>query len=324
MASTVWYQDGVSYLGADMARFNALWVGDSNGAHLFPDTVDFTTSNNQTDRTVTVNPGRVYVYSSGGYECAQVTTGTVLDVAAPSTLNPRLDLVVVRVATGGQAVVEILTGTPAATPVAPARPAKSVAVATVLVPKATTTFTVTATRYTGQYADQLLAPSAGRFATKWASGSKPSPAGFRVGAVLHELTYNQRWVKNDAGAWFTTDPGPWRTVALKNFDADGTAITTTGTLYARESSTEWEFSGQATFSPSVDYTTLNRFATVPSTIDYPTQNTYGASGQTYGSTATSGLVRFGFMTTGELEIQSDGVISNLYVNVRLSKSPWNS
>ncbi|MGY5131278.1 hypothetical protein ACWGJW_02455 [Streptomyces nigrescens] len=321
---TVWFQDGTTYTGADMQRYNACLFGDTGGCHLFQAAGDFNVTSDQVARTLTVSAGQVLVYSGGGYRLADKSTSTTLSVSAPSSLNPRVDLVVARLDASNNVIVEILDGTPAASPVSVNRPANSVGLAAITVPKATTTFTVTQARFTGQYADQLLSPSPGHFASKWPSGTLPNPSGFRTGATIHDLTNNQRWTKRDSGAWWTTDMGPWRTVTLKNFDADGTAITTTGTLYARESSEAWEFSGQATFSPGIDFTTLNRFANVPSSIAFPTQNTYGGSGQTFGAGATSGLVRFGFMTTGELEIQSDGVISNLYTNVRLAKSPWNT
>ncbi|RDG38478.1 hypothetical protein [Streptomyces corynorhini] len=93
--------------------------------------------------TATVASGRAVIHSSeaaGSYPVA-VTEYTQLLVDDGDPANPRLDLVVLRVYdeaqdAGGrtEAALEIVRGTPAATPAAPAIPAASLALATIRVP----------------------------------------------------------------------------------------------------------------------------------------------------------------------------------------------
>jgi len=91
--------------------------------------------------TVTVGPGSFVVpYSAsgvaGGYRATLTSSGT-LTVAAADTVNPRIDLVCANVTDNGNSSsygeVQIITGTPAASPAAPAAPANSVYLAQVYV-----------------------------------------------------------------------------------------------------------------------------------------------------------------------------------------------
>jgi hypothetical protein len=95
-----------------------------------------------TGMNVTVGPGSFIVPNSasavaGGYRATFTASGT-LAVAASSTTFPRIDLVVAYVSDVGTSssfgAVEIITGTAAASPVAPSAPANSVILAQVAVP----------------------------------------------------------------------------------------------------------------------------------------------------------------------------------------------
>jgi hypothetical protein len=325
MANYVYFQEGSTYGEADLSRFNKLWLGDTGGAHLITSGGGFSVSSNTTDRTVKVNAGKAFVYDGvGGYYSVETTGTNFVDVATASTANPRRDLIYLQITETG-AEIKIATGAPAADPVAPARPAKSIALCWVDVPKNSLTFTAVPTRYTGQYRDQMLIPGPGVFAVDW-NGELPDPSGFRHGATVYCMSRNQRWTRTAAGKWYTTDPGPWAKCTPQNVVAkDGTTVKVTGDLYIRESSTEWELSGQLSFNPSnKDLATLVLLARYPDTVTRPTQNTYGASGQTYGSTSSGGVGRIALMTSGHVEYGNDGVIGNLYVNEQFSKSPWNT
>ncbi|MGY1440164.1 hypothetical protein [Streptomyces reniochalinae] len=324
MANYTYFQEGSTYGEEDLTRFNKLWLGDSSGAHLITSGGGFSISSNTDDRTVKVNPGKAFIYDGvGGYYAVETTATSYVDVATASTANPRRDLVYLQMTSTGPEI-KIATGTPAASPTAPARPAKSIALCWVDVPKNSLTFTGTPTRYTGQYRDQMLIPGPGVFAVDWA-GELPDASGFRHGATVYCMSNNQRWTRTAAGKRHTTDPGPWFKCTPQNVAAkDGTNITVTGDLYIRESSTEWELSGQLSLSPSKDLETLVLLARVPDQVSRPTQNTYGASGQTYGSTSAGGTGRIALMTSGQIEYGSDGVIANLYCNEQFSKSPWNT
>jgi hypothetical protein len=191
------------------------------------------------------------------------------------------------------------------------------------VPKATTTFTLTVVRTSGDYADQAALAN-GHLAIDW-GGVLPSASAFPVGFALYDYGTNQRWVRTADQEWHTSDPGPWKTCTPQNVQAkDGTNVTVTGTLYVRESSNMWELSGQLNFSPSKDIDQLTYVALLPSGITRPTQNTYGSSGQTYGSTSAGGVGRIALMSSGTIEYGNDGVIANLYINETFTKSPWNA
>ncbi|MEW2406472.1 hypothetical protein [Streptomyces griseoviridis] len=329
MAGFAWFQEGVTYGGNDLANFNSLSVPRLGMTHLFASTSEFLMNSDQTARTVAVGAGNALVGLAAGGATWAWSPGATVAVPTASAANPRRDLIIARLTTlaadgtNGLAI-EIVTGTPAATPVAPARPANAVALGWVDVPKAMTTFTLTVTRYTGQYRDQAALAGRAAIAIDWA-GQLPTASTVNVGATVYDVGTNQRWTRKSDGTWFTSDPGPWKLCTPQNVQAkDGTNVTVTGTLYIREDSTKWEISGQLTFSPSKDIDQLVLPALVPSGVSRPTQNTYGSSGQTYGSTSAGGVGRFALMTSGAIEYGSDGTIANLYANEQFSKSPWNT
>ncbi|MFE9767055.1 hypothetical protein ACFYPC_21460 [Streptomyces sp. NPDC005808] len=328
MAGFAWFQEGVTYGGNDLANFNSLSVPRLGMTHLFASTSEFLLNSDQTARTVSVGAGNVLIgLSSGGATWAWSDAATVA-VPTASSVNPRRDLIVARLTTAAAdgvngIAVELIQGTPAATPAAPARPANAVALGWVDVPKAMTTFTITVTRYQGQYRDQAALAGRGTIAIDWA-GQLPSASSVSVGASVYDVGTNQRWVRTADNGWFTADPGPWKLCTPQNVQAsDGTNITVTGTLYVREDSTKWELSGQLNFSPSKDIGKLVVPALLPSGITRPTTNTYGSSGQSYGSN-NSGVGRLALMTNGSIEFGADESVANVYINESFSKSPWNT
>ncbi|MDO0926786.1 hypothetical protein QQY24_15675 [Streptomyces sp. TG1A-8] len=328
MAGFAWFQEGVTYGGNDLANFNSLSVPRQGMTHLFASTTDFLLNSDQTARTVSVGSGNVFLGLTAGGATWAWSPGATVAVPTASNVNPRRDLIVARLTTladdGTNGVaIEIVPGTPAATPVAPARPVNAVALGWVDVPKATTTFTLTVTRYQGQYRDQAALAGRSTIAIDWA-GQLPTASTVGVGATVYDVGTNQRWVRKADGTWFTTDPGPWQAVTLSNYQAsDGTNVTVSGTLYVRESSTMWEFSGRVDLSPSKAPGQLVSIGSAPAAISRPKVNTYGTIGQTFFSAAGADA-RLGFMTSGGLELGAVGAINALYINLQLSKSPYNT
>lgn len=92
--------------------------------------------------TVVVGTGDLVIASSagvtaGGYLGA-VNTSTTLTITGSDPVNPRIDLVCATVSDVGNSssawLLQVITGTPSGSPVAPSLPANSLALATVLVP----------------------------------------------------------------------------------------------------------------------------------------------------------------------------------------------
>ncbi|AFU62209.1 minor tail protein [Streptomyces phage TG1] len=327
MASFAWFQDGVGYGANDLANWQGLIVQRGSLKHVFSSTTQFLVNSNQTTRTVDVGAGNVFVGTTNGGTWAWSEAVTVA-VPTASNDNPRKDLIVARLTTTAAdgtngLAVELIKGVPAVSPQVPERPANAVALCVVDQPKASTTFSITPVRHTGQYADQATIAN-GSVAIDWA-GQLPSASAFPVGFTLYDMGTNQRWIRTASGDWFTADPGPWKRCTPQNVQAkDGTTVTVSGDLYVRESSNGWELSGQLNFSPSKDLDQLTNPALLPSGISRPTQNTYGASGQTFGATSAGGIGRIALMANGSIEYGNDGTIANLYVNEQFSKSPWNT
>lgn len=104
--------------------------------------------------TVSVTAGECVIGTSkGAYVTGADAAETVGTLAASDATNPRIDRVILEVrdpdnggAAGRDAVLRIVTGTPAATPSAPAIPALSVLLGTVNVPAGTGTPTMTDSR----------------------------------------------------------------------------------------------------------------------------------------------------------------------------------
>lgn len=111
-----------------------VWAGVTSGAALKVST--------SSGLQVAVAPGSFVVPNSasaiaGGYKATLASSGT-LTVATADPVNPRIDLVCANVVDLGTSSsfgeVQIITGTPGASPVAPAAPANSVPLAQVTVP----------------------------------------------------------------------------------------------------------------------------------------------------------------------------------------------
>lgn len=93
--------------------------------------------------TVNVASGYCVVPSSSGnsygaYQCSAMTATSGLTIATPDSVNPRVDLVCATVVDGGTSAsyweLQVVTGTPAASPAAPATPSNSIPLAQVSVP----------------------------------------------------------------------------------------------------------------------------------------------------------------------------------------------
>ncbi|QAX94714.1 virion structural protein [Streptomyces phage Lilbooboo] len=327
MSSFAWFQDGVGYGGSDLANWQSLMVPRGSLKHLFSSTTQFLANSNQTNRTVAIGAGNVFIGGTSSGGTWAWSDGGTLSVPTASNDNPRKDLIVARLTTAAAdgangLAIELIQGTPAASPAVPTRPDNAVALCIVDQPKASTTFSITVVRHTGQYGDQATLAN-GAVAIDWA-GVLPSASAFPTGFTLYDLGTNQRWVRKNDQTWFTSDPGPWKSCTLQNVQAkDGTNVTVTGSLYVRESSNGWELSGQLNFSPSKDFDQLVTPALLPAGITRPTQNTYGSSGQSWANT-TSGVARLALMTNGSVEFGNDGTAGTAYVNEQFSKSPWNS
>jgi len=326
MSSFAWFQDGVGYGASELATWQGLSAQRGGFKNVFASASEFLANSNQTNRTVAIGAGNVLLGGATSGASWAWSSGETVAVPTASNDNPRKDLIVARLLTSAAdgsngLAIELVQGTPAANPQVPARPEGAAALCIVSVPKATTTFTLEVVRTSGTYADQC-AMANGHMAIDWA-GVLPSPAAFPVGFTLYDFGTNQRWVRRSAGDWFTSDPGAWKRCTPQNVQAsDGTNITVTGDLYIRESSNGWELSGQLNFSPSKDVGRLVIPALMPAGITRPTQNTYGASGQSYGSN-NSGVGRIALMASGTVEFGAHESVSSVYVNEQFSKSPWN-
>lgn len=120
-------------------------AGVADPAHLL------VTQNGTPNMSVNVAAGRVVVDGTenalqGVYHCVNDATKNVTIAAADAT-NPRIDLIVARVRDASYSgvtnawAIEAVTGTPAATPVAPATPANSYVLAQISVPANATAIT---------------------------------------------------------------------------------------------------------------------------------------------------------------------------------------
>ncbi|WP_030240777.1 MULTISPECIES: hypothetical protein [unclassified Streptomyces] len=331
MASKAWFQDGVGYGAADLATWHDWLIVRGGIRHVFRTTSEFLSNSNQTNRTVSIGAGSVLIGGSTGGGTWAWSSGETVAIPTASNDNPRKDLIVARLTTsavdGSNGLsIELVQGTPAASPQTPARPDNAVALCIVDVPKASTTFTLTVVRTTGQYTDQA-AYNNGTLAIDW-DGVLPLAAAYPTGFVLYDYGRNQRWVRKADATWFTADFGPWVSVTPLDFQSGTTNIQTSGNLYIRESSVCWEMSGRLDFSPGFTPTGLiSSIGSVPSSISRPTQHTYTIVGESYSAASKNGgTARLAYTTTGGLELAADpnGNISALYVNAQLSKSPFNT
>ncbi|MFE9026226.1 hypothetical protein ACFYOA_08180 [Streptomyces iakyrus] len=330
MSSLAWFQDGVGYGAAELSDWHDRMIPKGSFRHLLRSTTEFLGTADTALRTVTVAAGSVLMGGTSSGGTWAWSSGQTVPVPVASSDNPRKDLVVARLTTAAVdgangLIIELVQGTPAAVPVVPARPANSIGLYVVDVPKAQTTFTISGVRYGGVFTDQAVF-AGGLVAIDW-QGQLPAAAGFPVGFALYDIGRNQRWVRRGDGqtGWFTTDFGPWVQCTLLDFqNGDGTNVNTDGELWVRESSAAWEFSGRVDFSPGFNANGLvSSIASVPNTITRPDQHTYASVAQSWASNK-SGNARMAYTTTGGVELGIDTQAASLYVNVQLSKSPWNT
>lgn len=205
-------------------------------------TTDFVTTQSGTPAmSVSVSAGAVLVggtetANQGGYFC-QALTATTLTIAASNPTNPRRDIVVARIydneyATGPSSAfaLEVVTGTPAASPSDPATPANSVVLARVAVAAGATSIlnaNITDLRFTT--AQPHLTALGG--VVVCTSAVKPT-AGLYQGLVGYE-TDTGRLVVYNGSAWI------------------GVPTTATAEVQTQESTTSTSFVDLATPGPAV-------------------------------------------------------------------------
>lgn len=154
---TFGYGDGLTYAANDqrlmMAALGGALGGPGNplgvASGVRPGVGQPWQVNTASGLSVTVNTGYAVIQASaalnaGVYECILDSTAT-LTCSAADTVNPRIDSVCVTVTDLGtsssSSVVQIVTGTPAPSPSAPALPSNSVLIANITVPQNASTLT---------------------------------------------------------------------------------------------------------------------------------------------------------------------------------------
>ena len=180
----------------------------------------------------------------GGYLFSNMSSGA-LTVAASSLSNPRIDLVCATVSDVGSsssfAEIQILTGTPAASPVAPALPGNSLSLATVFIPANSTSISSGAITTTGT----LTVAAGGILPTSAAA----APAGYN-GAYIYDTATSA--LKHNSAVGVVQArvlPFPPSLVTLSSnivMSAFPGTTTVTGTGFASDGVTQWQFtiSGQ--------------------------------------------------------------------------------
>lgn len=198
----------------------------------------------------------------GGYLFSSMSSGS-LTVAASSLSNPRIDLVCATVSDVGSsssfAELQILTGTPAASPVAPALPGNSLSLATIFIPANSTSISSGNITTTGT----LTVAVGGIIPTAAAA----APAGYN-GAYIHDTGATFGTLKHNSAAGVVQArvlPFAPALVTLSSnivMSAFPGVTTVTGTGFSSDGVTQWQFtisgSGFASNGPLVTHTlTLN-------------------------------------------------------------------
>jgi hypothetical protein len=139
--------------------------------------------------------------SQAVYHAYNVATRTVT-VANADPTNPRLDLIVARVEDAGvgdaatRAQIQVITGTPAASPTAPALPTGAVPLATARVNALATTIT------TANLTDMRRSVAVNGSVRRLLPGDSLADPGFRDGELRDTGTTIDRWM-DATSSWFT-------------------------------------------------------------------------------------------------------------------------
>ena len=177
--------------------------------------------------------------TSGGYLFSSMSSGT-LTVTAASLSNPRIDLVCATVSDVGSsssfAELQIITGTPAASPVAPALPGNSLSLATVTVPANAVSISSGNITTTGT----LTVAAGGIIPTAAAS----APAGYN-GAYIYDTT-SGALKHNSAGGVVQASvlpftPLPVTVSSNQPLSAFPGTTSVTGSTFASDGVTQWQF-----------------------------------------------------------------------------------
>lgn len=189
---------------------------------------------------ISVNAGFCIIASSasnlqGGYRMGSMQSNG-LTVATADPTNPRIDLVCATIndtgTSAGYSSIQIITGTPAVSPVTPSLPGNSLSLATISVPAGTSSIT------SGLITDTRVFTGTSGGAVNWATVGASGP-GFN-GLVAYDRA-NDRFFHNNAGAgsgsklktlpWqpvvsaftsnFVVPNGSFGTVASVSFTTDG-------------------------------------------------------------------------------------------------------
>src|ERR1700722_7461775 len=175
---------------------------------------------------ILVNAGFCVIASSasnlqGGYRMgSMISNGLSVSTADPT--NPRIDLVCATIVdpgtSAGYSEIQIVTGTPAVSPVAPALPSNSLSLATISVPALTSSIT------SGLITDTRTFTSTSGGATTWPSVGSSGP-GF-TGLIGYDNA-NSRFFHNNggAGSGAKLQTLPWQPV-LGNFTTNATSLPT--------------------------------------------------------------------------------------------------
>lgn len=329
MSSFAWFQDGVGYGATDLAGWQSLLFPRGQFKHLFANTGQFPSTPNLGNRTVAIGAGSVFIGGPTSGGTWAYSDGGTIAVPTASNDNPRKDLIVARLTTmaadgvNGLAI-QVVQGTPAATPVLPTRPDYSAVLCVIDVPKASTTFTVTPSMFNGTYTDQATVAN-GHLAVNWAS--LPVATAFPVGFTLYNIATNQRWIRTTGGTWYTTDPGPWFASTFQSYNGLSNVLTTpSGNLYIRETSTAWELQGQVNLSPSNGHPNgLQIIGQMHASVSRPLVNVFGSCAQTH-NLAYGGTCRIGLLTSGAIQwgAAPTGAVGNIYVATSIPKTPLNA
>lgn len=227
--------------------------------------------------------------SNGAYLTGLLTNGT-LTVATADPTNPRIDLVCVTVSDLGNsssaAVVQIITGTPAASPVVPSLPSYSIPLAQVAVAAAATTIS------TGNITDErtwTAAPGAIMPVQSLAAVSQ----GYR-GAYVHDLATGRLAHNSGSGvkqpvllpfapviAYTTTQPtgsgGAERTILTQSVTTDGNTDLEIVTGWAGAFMNTFDSGAQCLMRVRIDGTAIDRWCFDITSAAGPGNGSGGAS-----------------------------------------------
>lgn len=190
-----------------------------------------------TGMAVTVQQGSFVVPvtaspAAGGY-ASTLSSAATLTVQTADPANPRIDIVVANVVDNGNSTsfgeVQIITGTPASSPSAPAAPANSITLARVSVPAGTTSITsglITDKRpYTTAFGGVLRAPKgtvagySGQLAYDPPSNSFYHNSG--TGVQAHILPFAPAIAARTSQILTGVGSGGWATILSVNVTTDG-------------------------------------------------------------------------------------------------------